>query len=797
MAIPAPDPKIGRLDRPALGLSEAEAAERAARGQSNVVRDQASRSLAGIIRANLFTRFNALLGGLLVVTLIVGPPQDAVFGLVLVANVAVAVVQELRAKATLDRLAVLSASRARVVRGGNPRLLPAADVVLGDLLELRRGDELVVDGSVESTDGLEVDEALLTGESEPRSKSAGDTVLAGSFVSSGSGLIRATKVGEERYARRMTIAARRFQLVRSELLRALNQILRLVTWIIGPLAVLLVVSQLRANPSLPDAIRGSVAGVITLVPEGLILLSSAALALAVLRLGRRRVIIQQLAAVEMLARTDVLCLDKTGTLTTGVLRLVTAEPLIGGSGWREALGALIHADPDATPTSRALASEFAPPDGWTVTARVPFSSARKWASATFAGRGTWVLGAPDLLLPPSAAGVNARLRSRLDGLAGSGKRVLLFARAEEASAGAVLGPLTPLAVLALGESLRPDARATIEDLAAQGVAVKVISGDHPATVAAIARAAGLTFEVRPVDGPSLPPPGEELNRIAEGAFVFGRVTPEQKRDLVAALRGHGHTVTMVGDGVNDVLALKEADLGIALGDAAGAARAIAAVVVPDGTFAVLPAVLHEGRRVVTNVERLASLYLTKTIYALLIVLGVVVATLPFPFLPRQLTLVSAFTIGIPSVVLVLGPASERLRPNLLGRVLAFAIPAGVVAAAGTFAAYLIAVSDRSLGLLEERTVATLAVAACGLWILARLARPLTAARRLLLWSMTAGLLLAIAVAPVRDFFALDIPGFMVLAEAAGVVVAVLVALEAGDRLGRLFGRRPDRDRRAR
>jgi cation-transporting P-type ATPase E len=791
--------KVNRLpvlDRPELGLSEAEAGERAARGQSNVVRDQASRSLAGIIRANLFTRFNALLGGLLVVTLIVGPPQDAVFGLVLLANVAVAVVQELRAKATLDRLAVLSASRARVVRGGNARLRPAADVVLGDLLELRRGDELVVDGSVESTDGLEVDEALLTGESEPRSKSAGDTVLAGSFVSSGSGLMRATKVGEERYARRMTIAARRFQLVRSELLRALNQILRLVTWIIGPLAVLLVVSQLRANPSLPDAIRGSVAGVITLVPEGLILLSSAALALAVLRLGRRRVIIQQLAAVEMLARTDVLCLDKTGTLTTGVLRLLTAEPLIGGSGWREALGALVHADPDATPTARALASEFAPPNGWTVTARVPFSSARKWASATFAGRGTWVLGAPDLLLPPSAAGVNARLRSRLDGLAGSGQRVLLFARAEEPS-GVVLGPLTPLAVLALGESLRPDARATIEDLAAQGVAVKVISGDHPATVAAIARAAGLTFEVHPVDGPSLPPAGEELNRIAEGAFVFGRVTPEQKRDLVAALRRHGHTVTMVGDGVNDVLALKEADLGIALGDAAGAARAIAAVVVPDGTFAVLPAVLYEGRRVVTNVERLASLYLTKTIYALLIVLGVVVATLPFPFLPRQLTLVSAFTIGIPSVVLVLGPASERLRPNLLGRVLAFAIPAGVVAAAGTFAAYLIAVSDSSLGLLEERTVATLAVAACGLWILARLARPLTAARRLLLWSMTAGLLLAVAVAPVRDFFALDIPGFMVLAEAAGVVVAVLVALEAGDRLGRLFGRRPDRDRQAR
>lgn len=773
------------------GLTEAEAARRTARGLANTVVDVSSRSLGDILKANLLTRFNALLGSMLVVILVVGPLQDAIFGLILFANALIGIGQELRAKVTLDRLAVLAARQATVVREGTEKKIDVAAVVEGDLVLMESGDEAVVDGILESDEPVELNEALLTGESVPVTKYRGAEVLAGSFVSAGRGTYRATRVGEASYARRLTAQARRFQLVRSELMMGINRILRIVTWLVVPTAVLLVISQLRASPSLPDAIRGSVAGVITLVPEGLVLLTSASLALAVVRLGRKQVLIQQLPAVEMLARTDVVCLDKTGTLTETENSVETVEALSTTLEWRQALGAIAHADPNPNPSIRAIASGHTAPPGWRLESRVPFSSSRKWSAGRFADRGWWVLGAPDVLL----AGTRGfeLVVDRVDRISAEGRRVILLARADLDAATKVIRSLEPAALVVLHEAIKPGAAETVRLLLQQGITIKLLSGDHPATVAAIAARVGLSTSGDPIDGKAMQESGPDLLALVRHASVFGRVSPEQKRDIVRALRAADHTVAMVGDGVNDVLAMKEADLGIAMGGGSAAARAVAACVLIDGSFAGVPAVLAEGRRVIGNVERLASLFFTKTTYAFLLALSVSLATLPFPFLPRQLTLISAFTIGIPSVYLALAPSFEPSRSGFVRRVMRFAVPAGAVAAVATFAAYALAVNEPNVSISEERTVATIVIAAIGLWILARLAQPLTASRRGLIAAMAAGLASVMLLAPVRLVFDLDFPRPIVAISAAGIIALAFLSLELGDQaiafVGRYWGRR--------
>ena len=768
---------------PSQGLTEQEARRRADSGLANTIRETTSRSVADILKVNLRTRFNALLGSLFLLILLVGPIQDAVFGLILVANALIGIGQELRAKVTLDRLAIVAAPRARVIRDGVARGVQVSEIVVGDLVEVEAGDEIVVDGTVESASPLELNEALLTGESTPVSKLSGDEVLAGSFVSAGLGRYQATRVGEASYARRLTAEARRFQLVRSELMRGINQILRIVTWIIVPTSILVAVSQLMANPSLPDAVRGSVAGVITLVPEGLVLLTSASLALAVIRLGRRKVLVQQLPAVEMLARTDVICIDKTGTLTELESHIERVVPLGTRTDWKDALASIGRSDPRPNASIRAIAAAYRDQAGWLLESMVPFSSARKWSAFHFVGHGWWVLGAPDVLV--ARAEQDHGLESDLAPLRSAGGRVLLLARADDAHAGLGLRGVESAALVVLTEEIKPDAAATLAQLVAQGVAVKLISGDHPSTVAGVASRVGLQSSTA-IDGRDLPESESELAKLAESASTFGRVTPDQKRRLIRALQAGGHTVAMVGDGVNDVLALKDADLGIAMGGGSGAARAVAAVILMDGSFAGVPAVLAEGRRVIGNVERLASLFFTKTVYAFLLAVTVSIAVMPFPFLPRQLTLISALTIGIPSVFLALAPSFERSPGNFLGRVMRFALPSGLVAGAATFAAYALAVHEPDISLSEERTVATIVIAAIGLWILARLARPLTVRRRGLLVAMTGGLLVAFLVPSLRALLDLDLPRPLVALAAVGVVALAFLCLEVGDRAAALI-----------
>jgi cation-transporting P-type ATPase E len=762
------------------GLTEAEVDDRRRRGLGNDLPDTSSRSFGEILRANLFTRFNFLLGGLLAVILVVGPLNDALFGIVLIANVLIGVIQEVRAKRTLDRLSILSAPRARVVREGREREMAVGEVVLDDVLELRPGDQVVVDAEVLVVSGLEVDESLLTGEADPVPKAVGDEVLSGSFVAAGSGYVGATRVGAEAYAVKLAADAKRFTLATSELRSGIDRIIQLISWAMVPTAVLLLISQLRSHEDWREAASGTVAGVVAMVPEGLVLLTSVAFAAGVVRLGRRHALVQELPAVETLARVDVLCLDKTGTITEGDIRFVGLEPVaeVPEQEVNAALVALAGAEANPNATLRAVAASVepvspAPPAPEHV---VPFSSARKWSGVTVPGGPSWLLGAPEVLAPD--AGVDDRVAAHAE----KGERVVLLARSSRSlAADALPDDVAPVALIVLADGVRPDAPQTLAYFAEQGVTLKVISGDNPVTVAAVAQQAGLPDAHRTFDARHLPEDEAQLQAVLEEHAVFGRVQPHQKRAMVRALQAAGHTVAMTGDGVNDVLALKDADMGIAMGSGSSASRAAAQLVLLDGSFATLPAVVGEGRRVINNIERVANLFLVKSTYSMLLSLAVGVAHVPFPFLPRHLTLVGSLTIGIPAFFLALPPNDRLARPGFVSRVLHFAVPAGALAAVVTFTAYALARGPLDLELDEARTTAALVLVSVGLVVLVRLAQPLTPWRAALVGSMIGAFALALLTPGGREFFALDLP----TPETFVVVAGLVVAFDVGWRMLRI------------
>ncbi len=769
------------------GLTEAEIAERRATGRANDIPNVRSRTVGQIMLANILTPFNFLLGGLLAVIIAVGPLNDALFGGVLIANALIGIIQELRAKRTLDALAVLNSPRALVVRGGVSQEVAVGDVVLDDVLELRPGDHVVVDGRILETSGLEIDEGLLTGESDPIVKTAGEDVLSGSFVAAGSGCYQATRVGADAYASQLAAEAKRFTLVRSELRNGINRIVRLISYAMVPTGALLLLNQLRQHSTnYREAVGGTVAGVVAMVPEGLVLLTSIAFAVGVVRLGRHRALVQELPAVETLARVDVVCLDKTGTLTRGDITLEAIEPLSGSDpdDIASAVAGVVASDPNPNATLRAVADAGGADESWDIERAVPFSSARKWSGATFTDRGTWVLGAPDVVLEgtPDDTGPAGEARrmttSRAAACAATGQRVVLLSHSPTALAQEHLpADLVPRALLLLDDKVREEAPETLRYFAAQGVAVKIISGDHPSTVAAIARRAGMAA-TDAVDGRALTTDPEGLADTLETNSVFGRVTPQQKQAMIMALKSRGHVVGMTGDGVNDVLALKEADIGIAMGSGSAASRAAAQLVLLDGNFATLPLVVDEGRRVINNVERVANLFLTKTTYAMLLAIAVGVASLPFPFLPRHLTLVGMVTIGVPGFFLALAPNHRRANSGFVGRVLRLALPAGSLAAAGTFAGYALARSRADLSLDQARTTATVTLVGIGLFVLLRLARPLTMWRAMLVLGMAGLFAFILALPSGRTFFALSLPPPGVAAVAAAIVATIAAVMNA-------------------
>ena len=798
---------------PESGLSLREVAERVATGRTNDVPVRAGRSVGQIIRGNVFTRINAMIAVLFSIIAVIGPVQDGLFAMVIVINTFIGIVQELRAKRTLDELAIVNAARPRVVREGATVRVATQEIVLDEVLEVGVGDQIVVDGEVTWTGGLEVDESLLTGEADPVFKQPGDSVMSGSFVVAGTGRFRATKVGRHAYAVRLAEEASRFSLVHSELRSGIDLILRWITFALFPIGALLIYSQLfmgghvtldsepvsgGLSGPLADALRSMVAALVSMIPEGLILLTSIAFAVGVIRLGRHRCLVQELPAIEGLARVDVVCTDKTGTLTEVGMKLAEIRDLggadpgaIGGSGSTPTLvlAALANTDPDPNPSMAAitegLTAQGRPAPGWKVTALVPFSSARKWSGASLLtpdGEQHWVLGAADVLAPADSPATAEAAR-----LGAQGLRVLLLARTSvRVDDPLAPGTVRPVALVVLDQRVREDAGPTLDYFADQGVDVKIVSGDHAASVGAVGRELSLPGADRPVDARELPEDPETLAREVEAASSFGRVSPERKRDMVRGLRERGHTVAMTGDGVNDVLALKEADIGVAMGAGSPASRSVAQLVLLDDRFAVLPKVVAEGRRVIGNIERVASLFLTKTVYTMTLAIVVGLLAVAYPFFPRHATLINAVTFGIPSFFLALAPNTDIVRPGFVLRTLRLAIPSGLVAGVAAVTTYLLVLGERTVPDPSDRTAVVITLCATTLWVLLLVAKPYVWWKVVLVGSMVGLLTLAMVTPLGRWFFDLDVSDptkvLTGLAVAGAAIAAITVIRVVDDRL---------------
>jgi cation-transporting ATPase E len=662
------------------GLSSAEAARRLEqRGPSQPA--AGSLTYRAIIRRNLLTLFNFVLAACAVALIATGQLADLLFAGVLIVNSGIGIVQEVRAKRALDRLALLAAPRARVVRDNAERIVGIADVVVGDAIVLRPGDQVVADGRLLEARGLQVDESILTGESDPDARRAGDTLQSGSFCVAGSGIYEAERVGADAYANELTHAAQEDRRELSPLQLAINRLLRLMVALMIPISALLLYALRVHDVPTREAVSTAVAGIVSLVPEGLVLLASLVFAVAAARVGRRGALVQRLPAVEALAGLDVLCLDKTGTLTDGTLAVEEIVPLSAADG-REVhalLGSFASSLGARNPTADALHEHLAGAPR-TVRLEVPFSSRWKWSGIVFDEGTELVLGAPEVLVgteadPALAHEVGRRQEQRL--------RVLLFARTRgltepEGDGEPRLPELKPLALLALSERMRPDAARTVAYLQREGVEVKIISGDGPATVAAVARAAGIETNGRVTTGAELPEEASALRRHALDNAIFARVQPEHKRQLVAALRRGGRRVGMVGDGVNDVPALKECDVAVALGSGSQLAKGVADVVLVSESFEAIPFAIEEGRKILRNIQRVAKLFVAKSVFAAVLILTVGVGGGAYPFLPRQLSLAAAITVGIPAFLLALAPAAQARPRPFLKDVAAFAIPAGIV-----------------------------------------------------------------------------------------------------------------------
>ncbi len=769
------------------GLTSAQVEERVADGRVNTQEQPGSRSIGDILRENVFTLFNGILTACFLAVVLLGDLRDGFFFGIVVVNALIGIVQEYRAKRVLDRAALLAAPHSRVRRDGEVVTVALDQVVLDDLLVLRPGDQVPADAIVVESTGLSLDESMLTGESDPMFKDAGAELLSGSHVASGTGLATVSAVGADSYASKLTSQIRKHTQVRSELRDATNRILVYLSWILGPIILITLLGRVFAYGGFSEvfvdgrwrrALLDAVAAVVGLIPEGLVLLTSLAFGVAAIQLAARKVLVQELAAVEVLARVDVLFLDKTGTLTTGELTLRGTEALAGEQVVAEGELALaaFGSDEAGNATSGILGSRFRS-DRITVGRRIPFSSATKYSALAMTVDGgresSWVLGAPERVLE-----AHPQELARATELAATGLRTLALARAIDPLPAEVHTPLSgtrvePALLVLLAEDLRPEAQDALGYFHEQSVRVVVMSGDNPVTVEAIARE--LHLEGDAIDASALTT-DDELADALEHASVLGRVSPDQKRAAVRLLRDRGRTVAMTGDGVNDAMAVKDADLGIAMGSGTAATKAASRVVLLDDRFDRLPDVLASGRRVIANVERVSNIFLAKTTYGILLALVSAAILWPFPFLPRQLTLVSTLAIGIPSFFLALAPNKRIYTPGVLGRVLRYSIPTGLIGGVTAIVAY--APLYRSVPLHEARSVTTVALFCVSLWMLCVLTRPLTGIRWLLLAAVAVAFALVCIIPFTSDFFEmhLRLDGALAWGIAVGAVGAAGIEL---------------------
>jgi magnesium-transporting ATPase (P-type) len=776
---------------PQQGLSAKEAAARLRK--LGPPPETSSRSTSSIIAGNVFTLFNAIIGVFFVLDVGLGLYADSIFGLIAVVNSYIGIRQELKAKATLDELAVLVAPHARVVRDGEIVELTAAEVVPGDVIAVGPGDQLIADGEAIASRGMTLDESMLTGEADGIAKEAGERVLSGSFCISGSGHYLVDAVREESYAGRIAGEARTFRHPPSPLQEEVNRVIVASTYVMLPLAAVLLLSLEVRSVGLQSAAETATAGLVTLIPEGLVLLMSVTFAVAAVRLAGRDTLVQQMSASESLAAVDTICIDKTGTLTEGELSLRGVayadgvDPAVG----QAALSRFAASAGDRNKTLETIARRF-PGEAGEVAAEVPFSSEWKWSGVALAdGGSTYVLGAPDVLAESGALTLPPGLAKKLDKETAAGRRVVAFGQSSEVlppDPGAAPAPrLAPLALVVLEETLRPDAAETISYMRDQEVDLKLISGDAAATVTAVAYAVGVPREAGVIEGPDLPEDPEGLQRAALANTIFCRIKPEQKKALVGALVAAGRYVAMIGDGVNDVPALKRARMAVAMGSGTQVTKGVADVVLLKDQFSRLPEAVGEGRRIARNIHRLGRLYLTKTVYAATLILLVAVPGFAFPFLPRHLTLAALLTIGIPSFVLALAPSDGPLyRGRLLRALAAFAVPAGVATGLASILAFFLVDTVAGASLDAGRTAATTTLIVLGLAFVLLLergpGREHIAIQSYML-AMVAGLgalyALILAVAPVRDFFQMDLLNstqwfLSLLSAAIGLTIASLL-----------------------
>ncbi|MGN0596035.1 MAG: cation-translocating P-type ATPase [Ruminiclostridium sp.] len=701
------------------GLSSEEVKRLAAEGKINGDTNIPTKSIGQIIKSNTLTFFNMINLILAAMVAFVGSFKNMLFIGVIICNTAIGIFQEIRAKRVIDRLSLISAPKVCVIRDGVEKQIAVEEIALGDIMKLTAGGQICADCVIREG-SCEVNESLITGESDPVLKNIGDNAMSGSFVVCGEVKAEVIHVGAENFASKITSGAKYIKKNNSEMLASINRIIKVISFCIIPIMLILFCKSMWIDcQTFESAVVTTVAAVIGMIPEGLILLASVVLAVSVIRLSGHNTLVQELYCIETLARVDVLCLDKTGTITEGTMQVQNITPLTDDN-CDEPLTALMNALNDGNPTFNAVKEKWNGESRWKCTKALPFSSAKKWSGAEFEGKGSYILGAAEFILGEAFVKVSDTVQKLSEG----GQRVLLLAHSENSFRDRDLPEdIVPLAFISISDKIRAEAPDTLKFFAEQGVDIKIISGDNPVTVANIAKKAGLKNADRYVDASTI----TDIEKACDEYSVFGRVTPDQKLALVKALKAKGHTVGMTGDGVNDVLALKEADCSIAMQSGSDAARNVSNLVLLDSNFASMPLIVAEGRRSINNIERSATLFLTKTVFSFILAIVFSFVTMPYPFVPIQLTLVNAVAIGIPSFLLALEPNFNIIRGKFISNVMKKALPNGL---AVVFAMIATSIVSSVLGFTAEQAsaVATVIIGIVSLGILVKICIPLDVKR---------------------------------------------------------------------
>ena len=677
--------EVIRIDEPnarqreeiiASGLTEDEVAWRTQEGLTNQMPRKGQKSVGQIVASHVFTYFNLLNGLLGVLVIMTGQIKNVLFLGTAISNTLIGIIQELKVKSLIDQLSVITTTRVMVLRGGTKNEISVNDIVLDDIVYLEPGDQVVTDGSVYNCQGLEVNESMLTGESKPVKKADGDPILSGSFISAGTAIMQVEKVGQDCYAAQLVSKAAHKKRAQSEMQRSIGRIIKVVSVALIPIGILLFRSQLVANGGDTNAaIIRTVSGVIGMIPEGLVLLTSVSFIIGVGRLARKQALVQEMAAIESLARADIICTDKTGTITTGELRVEEILPFGDATidTVKEIMARLNGAFDDANATQTAVDQYFGKKNDWAIRETIPFSSARKYKAVSFSDAGDFVVGAPEFLIPE-----DKELLDRINRYSKQGYRVLLLGRSTGISAEqGDKGTITPLAAIIISDIIKEDAREVFQYFAKAHVAVKVLSGDNPVTVSTVAQKAGVIGAENYVDASKLPTDPIALAQEISKYSVFGRVRPEQKQAFVKAWQANGKTVAMVGDGVNDVLAIKDSDCGIAMAAGSEAAKQAAHIVLLNSDFSSMKDIVSEGRTIIANIERVSSLYLTKTIYSCILSILFIFLRSPYPFTTLQMGLINLCAIGLPSFLLTLEKQENVTSEGFMRHVLKVALPSAM------------------------------------------------------------------------------------------------------------------------